>query len=125
MELNTQHCWELRNGQLHPVDDPTDGDGNVDENIAAAGYISEITSKFGNLFSGADVTLYKNASDSNGKPLFYLDLMGDKTGIAALVASDFKQLVETLNHLGGLLTLIRMDQSFAIECSTQALMERP
>jgi len=40
--------------------------------------------------------------------------MGDKTGLASLIARDFPHLVQTLNHLSGLLNLIRMDQSSGI-----------
>jgi hypothetical protein len=40
--------------------------------------------------------------------------MGDKTGLSALIARDFKQLAETLNYLSGLLSLIRLDQSASI-----------
>jgi hypothetical protein len=114
MELHEQHCWEYKGGCLVSIDDPADGDGDVDQNIFAAGYLHEITSKYVKSHSGADVTVYKNTSPTNEKPLFYIDIMGDKTGIAALIARDFKKLVETLNYLSGLLNLIRMDQSSTI-----------
>jgi len=125
MDLREQQCWELKGGQLDPVEDPTDGDGDVDENILAAGYSHEISSKHNDSHCGADVTVYKNAVSKNGNPLFYIDIMGDKTGIAALIARDFKQLAETLNYLSGLLNLIRMDQSSAIANSAdQSLTQK-
>lgn len=37
--------------------------------------------------------------------------MGNRTGIASLIARNFGQLAETLNALDGLLSLIRMDQA--------------
>ncbi len=126
MKLDEQHCWEFKDGKLIAAVDPATGDGDVDANIAAAGYTTEITSKHDESHCGGDVTLYKNTSSTNGNPLFYIDIMGDMTGIGSLVASDFKQLTETLNYLSGLLVLIRMDQSSAIARSTaQQPMPRP
>lgn len=114
MKLHEQHCWELKGGQLVPVEDPAGGDGGVDENISAAGYSREIDSKYDDSHSGAEVTIYKNTSSTNQNPLFYIDIMGDKTGLSALIARDFKQLAETLNYLSGFLNVIRLDQSAAI-----------
>ena len=65
-------------------------------------------------YSNAEIKIYKNTSSTNQNPLFYIDIMGDKTGLSALIARDFKQLAETLNYLSGLLSLIRLDQSASI-----------
>ncbi len=92
MELHEHHCWELKNGQLVPVEDPAGGDGDVDENLSAAGYSREIDSKHEDSHSGADITtIYKNTSSTNQNPLFYIDIMGDNSGLSALIARDFKQ----------------------------------
>jgi hypothetical protein len=125
-----QHCWELKGSQLVAVDDPCTGDGNLDGNldalIAAAGYCTEVSSTSLGDVAGAEVTLYKNVSNTPGKPLFYLDVMGMSTGIGALVAHDFRQLVETLNYLSGLLKLLAMGQASGEgELTRYALQNRP
>lgn len=114
MGQNEQYCWELVSGKLAPAKDPipTD-DGDFDALLASAGYLSEISSALDRTHSNAEVVIYKNAKPDNGNPLFYIDVMGYRTGMASLIARDFAQLAETLNFLTGLLTLIQMDQASA------------
>ncbi len=111
---NEQYCWELVNGKLEPAKDPIPTDsGDFDAILASAGYLSEISSALDRTHSNAEVVIYKNANPDNGNPLFYIDVMGYRTGIASLIARDFAQLAETLNSLAGLLRLIQLDQASA------------
>jgi len=72
MEFHDQHCWEYKDGKLVPAQDPAAGDGGVDEQIFAAGYLREITSVIDDSHCGADVTVYKNTNPTNGNPFFTL-----------------------------------------------------
>jgi hypothetical protein len=125
MTLAQQHCWELKDGKLVPVDDPIEGSDSVDTNIRITGYWAEISCVPDDLAIGAEVVLYQHTSPESGKPRFYLDIMGQNAGIGAIVAKDFGQLVETLNHLAGLFSLIRMDQAAnATALTVDALKKR-
>jgi hypothetical protein len=112
LELNEQYCWELVSGKLVSARDPiSTDDGDFEALLASAGYLSEVSSALDRTHSNAEVVIYKNAEPNNGNPLFYIDVMGNHTGIASLIARNFGQLAETLNALAGLLSLIRMDQA--------------
>ena len=126
MKTEYQNCWEFRDGGLHPVNDPIEGGGDVNEDIFACGYRQEISSGAGSDSSSAEVSLYKNHDLKNGKPLFYIDVMGAFESIGSLIANDFAQLASTLNHLTGLLALVKLDQSSSLSCLTiEALTPRP
>ena len=58
---------------------------------------------------GAEIRLYQ--TELADKPRFYIDLIGQNTTIATLVANDFPHLVETMRQLHPLITLIGLDQS--------------
>ncbi|WP_310615350.1 hypothetical protein [Limnohabitans sp.] len=119
MKTNEQYCWELVNGKLVSVKDPiptdtSDTDSDFYALLATAGYLSEISSEIERTPSNAAIVIYKNDKPENGNPLFYIDVLGYRTGIASLIARDFAQLAETLNSLAGLLSLIQMDQASVI-----------
>ena len=119
-------CWEFRDGRLFSVDEPIEGDADVDANIYKCGYRQEVGSKLDGEVSRATINLYQNHEPSNGKPLFYIEAMGLYQGIGSLIANDFAQLVATLIHISGLLSLFRMDQASAVlDLTTDALAPRP
>lgn len=120
-----QHCWEFRDGRLFSVNDPITGGGDLEKDIYACGYRQEVSSRTEGS-TGAEIVLYKNHEPKNGKPLFYIDVMGAFEGIGALIANDFAQLSSTMNHLSGLLALFKMDQASAIgDLTITALAPRP
>lgn len=126
MKTEDGNCWEFRDGRLFSVNDPIDGDGDVDHAIFACGYRQEVSSRIGDGTSSAEVSLYKNHEPKNGKPLFYLEFMGTFEGIGALIANDFAQLASTLNHLNGVLVLFKLDQSSVIsDLTITALASKP
>lgn len=108
------YCWILEGGKLIEAVCPYEEDGDLYKSLAKAGYISEITSQLEDTFGRAEVTLFQNENPANGNPLFYIDVWGSSHGLGAMVAHDFGQLVETMNHLSGLLSLIKLSQSVQI-----------
>ena len=126
MNTEYQNCWEFREGRLFSISDPIEGGGDLERDIYACGYRQEASSRIGKESTGADVVLYKNHEPKNGKPLFYIEVMGAFEGIGALVANDFAQLASTMNHLAGLLILFKMDQASAIsDLTIMALAPKP
>lgn len=100
--------WDMAQQAFRTVDDPT-YDPTVDdlsEAIAKAGYSQEVVSGE----DGAIVSIYM--TEDKSKPQFYIDIAGQNSGIASLVARDFIALVETLNRIHSLLTLIGLDQFY-------------
>lgn len=109
------YSWDGQ--QFTEVDDPTYNteEGDVSESIRKAGYRPEISSKLEDRL-GADITIY--ATDELDKPRFYIDLMGQNTGIATLIANDFLHLVKTLKEIQPLISLMGLDQHAAAQiCS--------
>lgn len=107
------------NGQeFTEVDDPTYNENNNDisEGIRKAGYRPEISSKLEDGF-GADIAIY--VTDEPGNPRFYIDLMGQNTGIATLVANDFPHLVKTLKEIQPLISIMGLDQFAAAQTATE------
>ena len=113
-------AYKLVDGAFVEVEDPTDvhADGDVDAAIAKAGYLAEISTRLENVV-GADAVVYAR----DAAPRYYIDLMGQNHGIAAVVADDFPALVKTLKELHPLLTLIAADQSSTIHLLNEAERE--
>lgn len=101
--------WDTSKKMFVEVDDPTYNPeiASVSESMAAANYFVEFSSEEEDRV-GATVTVY--ATQDKDKPRFYIDIMGQNTGIATLVARDFPSLVETLHQIHPLLTLAGLDQ---------------
>lgn len=101
--------WDAAKRVFVEVDDPTyhPDISTVSESVAKANYFAEFSSDEEN-GQGATITVY--ATQDKDKPRFYIDIMGQNTGIASLVARDFPSLVETLHQIHPLLTLTRLDQ---------------
>lgn len=101
--------WDSTQQIFKEVPDPTsDIDANdVAESIRKAGYSVEISSDAEHVI-GAMVSIY--VTDREDKPRFYIDVVGQNTGIATFVAKDFLALLATLKELQPLLTLIGLDQ---------------
>lgn len=115
--MNTYE-WNTAKNAFVQVDDPIDSQegANYHECISKAGYRAEIASDEIN-GNGASVTLY--VTEDKNKPEFYIDIMGQNSGIANLVARDFPSLVETLRQIGPLLTLTHLDQFYTARVSDQ------
>lgn len=101
--------WNVADNRFRQVDDPTyDPDvSDVNEAIRNAGYIREFSSQGDDGF-GASINVY--GATQSGKPAFYIDLMGENSGVATFVAADFLSLLTTLQQIQPFLTLIRLDQ---------------
>lgn len=106
----TSYEWDLTQQIFKEVLDPTSTieASDVNECIRKAGYQPEISSDAEDDVS-ATVKIY--ATDRPGQPRFYIDVMGQNSGIATFVARDFLSLLETLKQLHPLLTMIGLDQS--------------
>ena len=101
--------WDPAERALVEVDDPTyhlDA-SDVQTAIHDAGYVPELSSE-GENDAGAMVVVYK--TECTDKPRYFIDISGQNSGLASLVARDFPSLVETLRHIHPLLTLIGLDQ---------------
>lgn len=109
---SSSYEWDSTQKNFKEVPDPTyDADEcDVAACIRKAGYSAEISSDAED-FVGATISIY--ATDRDDKPRFYIDVMGQNTGIATFVAKDFLTLLATLKELQPLLTLIGLDQ-FAV-----------
>lgn len=114
----TSYEWDSTQQVFKEVSDPTSvfDESSVDECIRKAGYYPEISSNAENDVN-ATVTIY--ATEKPEQPRFYIDIMGQNTGIATFVARDFLSLLETLKQLHPLLTMIGLDQSAAAQISSK------
>lgn len=103
------NSYEWKGGEFVEVPDPTYNPdiGDVEECIRTAGYRTEVSSRLVDNF-GADITVY--STDKEGIPRFYIDVMGQNSGIATLVAHDFPQLARTLKEIQPLIALVGLDQ---------------
>jgi len=101
--------WDLTQQAFKEVPDPTaDAEtSDVKEAISKSGYVLEIS---GDIDDGVSSSVQIYATEKPDKPRFYIDVMGQNTGIATFVASDVISLLETLKQLHPLLTLIGIDQ---------------
>lgn len=101
--------WDSSTRSFTEVDDPTyDKEiGSVEEAIAKAGYIIQLSSDSENA-DGGFIRLYSTAAAD--KPRYFIDIMGLTEGIATLVARDFPSLIETLRQIHPLVALVRLDQ---------------
>lgn len=101
--------WNVADSRFRQVDDPTydSSVSDVAEAIRNAGYMREFSSQEDDGF-GASINVY--STTQAGKPAFYIDLMGENSGIATFVATDFLGLLATLQQIQPFLTLIRLDQ---------------
>lgn len=95
--------WNPSTNALVETENPTHGS----ESITEAGYFAEFSSE-SEKNEGATIIVY--ATDAKDKPDFYIEILGQNSGIASLVAQDFPSLVITLNHIHPLLTLFGLDQ---------------
>lgn len=100
--------WNTAQQAFVTVDDPTYDPAikDLSEALAKAGYSQEVVSGE----DGAIISIYM--TDDKSKPQFYIDIAGQTQGIASLVARDFIALVETLNRIHSLLTVIGLDQFY-------------
>ncbi|HEX7649931.1 MAG TPA: hypothetical protein VF450_21220 [Noviherbaspirillum sp.] len=114
--------WDLAKKMFVEVDNPTydpKADG-VSEAITNAGYFVEFASG-DESDVGGHVTIYGTQDPS--KPRFYIDIMGQNTGIATLVARDFIALVETLHRIHPLLTFAGLEQVYTARVADQVERE--
>lgn len=111
--------WDVVRKIFVEVDDPTYNPeiSDVAESIFRANYYAEFSSEE-EPGPGASITVY--ATSDTKKPQFYIDIMGQNTGIATLVARDFPSLVETLHRIQPLLTLVGLDQFSQARVTDQA-----
>jgi len=102
--------WDINGGCFVPAVDPTANSNysSVAEAIWEAGYQREFSSSDADVM-GASVAVYRRRSDSV-VPTYYVDLMGENSGIATFVADDFFGLLATLQQINPFLALIRLDQ---------------
>lgn len=116
--------WDTQSKMFCEVDDPVyDPEvGDFREAIYLAGYSPEITSE-DDQAHGATITVYQGSKED--KPRFYIDLMGQNSGIATLVAKDFIALAETLHQIQGLLSLFAIDQFASARAADQVAREHP
>lgn len=103
------NSYQWNGVEFEEVSDPTYDPQVTDiaESIRKAGYAPEISSKLEDGF-GADITIY--ATNDAGKPRFFIDVMGQNTGIATLVAKDFPHLARTLKEIQPLISMVGLDQ---------------
>lgn len=101
--------WSVTDGCFTLVSDPAYSPdiSDVSEAIRSAGYQREFSSS-DDLALGASIAVYR--TDKPSKPTFYVDLMGENSGIATFVADDFLALLATLQQIQPFLTLVRLDQ---------------
>lgn len=106
----TSFEWDSSKNAFQEVSDPIDFENGNDvaEAISNTGYYPEISSNLEGDSIGATVTIY-GTSKSN-LPAYYIDIMGQNTGIATFVARDFLSLLETLKQLQPILSMIGLDQ---------------
>ncbi|ASI70009.1 hypothetical protein BA022_16540 [Diaphorobacter nitroreducens] len=103
-------CYALINGQLQIAED----DGSYEDNIAAAGYYSQISTPIPEA-AGAEITVYEYMKNDREKPLYYIDVSGQNSQLAALIANDFPSLVSTLREIAPLISLVGLDQQMRIQ----------
>lgn len=104
--------WDIKSGEFLPAIDPTANSGcdSVSDAIWKAGYNREFCSVDEETV-GASVSVYRLRPESGSvAPTYYIDLMGENTGIATFVADDFLGLLATLQQINPFLALIRLDQ---------------
>lgn len=101
--------WSVTDGRFSCVSDPTYSPdiSDVSEAIRIAGYWREFSSRDDEAL-GASIDVYR--TDKPDKPIFYVDLMGENSGIATFVADDFLGLLATLQQIQPFLALVRLDQ---------------
>lgn len=118
--------FELVDGALLRVPDPTYDDqiSDVQESIAKAGYVPESSSEIED-GAGSEIRLYQlqPGRAAEGKPQFYIDIVGRYTGIASLIAYDFPQLIETLKYIHPLIALLGLDQVSTVHAETRVYAE--
>lgn len=104
--------WNVEKQQFVTVDDPTcDSEaGDVETAIRDAGYGREFSSQDDDSL-GATFRVYRSNGNNPGKPAYYIDIMGENSGIATLVARDFPHLAATLQQLQPFMALVRLDQA--------------
>lgn len=114
-------CYKLVDGSFQLVPDPTEVGAevanSVNEAIQKSGYdIHVCTSRTKS--DGAEISIFE--SSTQGRPRYYIDVMGMDQTIASLVAEDFPTLLATLKELHPLIALIGLDQSARIDGALQS-----
>lgn len=101
--------WNAEQNRFLEIEDPTWNPelSDVAESISRSGYFREFSSQEDDSL-GASIDVYR--TDIPGRPCYYINIMGENTGIASLVARDFPSLATTLQQIQPFLTLIRLDQ---------------
>jgi hypothetical protein len=112
-------CFKLIDGVLRSVAEPVefkDGE-DFDESIRRAGYVEQISTEVGQI-STSEVRLFVNSESG----AYLLDIWGSTQQMAFVVADNFPHLVQTLQALGPLVSLIGLEQhaQLQIEAMTAA-----
>jgi len=82
-------CYRYEHGTFVEAQSPLDTTtGTLDTALSAAGYFSQLQTTI--------ATIYQHINGENGSPHFLIDLWGEESQIALLVADDLNQLLATL-----------------------------
>lgn len=114
-------CYQLIDGALKPVIDPTiefeQKEADADQVISMAGYTARLCSSRLSDFECAEISIFE--TEDITKPRYYIDVMGTYQTIATLVADDFPALLATLKELQPLIALIGFEQRARIEINKE------
>lgn len=112
--------WNSAEKQFAEVDDPVQGDGDLEKLMRAAGYVLQLSSVHEATCS-AGIEVF--AADDQNIPKYYVSLMGQSYGFPSIVARDFMSLLATLRELQPLLDVMRLDQAALINSLAEEVPE--
>lgn len=93
--MQMTYCYRYADGKFisakSPLDATTD---NFDSALTDAGYFPQLQS-----VENSVATIYQHVSGSNDEPHFLVDLWGESSVLAMLVADDFNHLLVTMKAI--------------------------
>jgi len=97
-------CYRYANGKFSSASSPLDTTiDNFDSALTNAGYFPQLQS-----VENSVATIYQHVSGKNDEPHFLIDLWGESSQLAMLVADDFNHLVETMRAIEPLMGMLSL-----------------
>lgn len=122
--VNHDACYALKNGTLVGIASPIEiypEHADVHTNIVANGYGLELTTEPETGWAQSSIRLYRafDRALQKGKPLYYIEIFGQSSLFAALVANNFLELLEVLRATQPLTDLIGKELTAGIHDLSQ------
>ncbi|SMF23666.1 hypothetical protein [Pseudogulbenkiania subflava] len=122
--VNHNECYALKNGTLVEIACPIEiypEHADAHTNIVANGYGLELTTEPETGWAQSSICLYRafDRALQKGKPLYYIEIFGQSSLFATLVANTFLELLEVLRVAQPLTDLIGKELTAGIHDLSQ------